>query len=401
MKYGINCPGLVIIGLMTFFLLFCLNAVHIENANAEALVSDPSVKHSDSEWSLFVETAVEYDDNVFQLSESQKDNLDNPDQGDVESGRYADMESISDVILTPRMGFKMNAVNPLGGKFGMDAWLKYNAFMKNDKKSYFETELSFSQSIGDKGRLGVEWKVLNEYYKKNYVSAVEDSNHNGNIARDERTYSPATYDEFEGTVFYRHTFIKNKVRMLSRLDVEPFGRSSIRHYDDLFSNRDKRAAIGGLNVRLGFLSKINLDFGYQFDRVISPNHSEIVLFDETINSTDVNNDGDIEGNAALYTPIDRSCNRLGIEITPSLELTDSITVFAGYQWRVSDYRSDNELDVDHYHRTVERHQFKAGASYEMSKSWSVSVEYKTTDEEEPDDDDYVENCVFLKVKCEM
>jgi hypothetical protein len=401
MKHKMPCTSYAVIGLMGLFLSIFSIIFQIEYVNAETVVIDPWVKHPGSIWSVFAETTVAYDDNVFQLSESQKNSLDNPEQDDLESGRYADMESISDIILTQRLGFKLTSMNSLGGEIGMDAWLQYNAYMKNDKKSYFETEISLTQSMGDKGRLGVEFKTLNGCYRKNYLSAADDSNDNGNIARDERTYSPAAYDEFEGVVFYRHNFIKNKDRMLSRLDVEPFGGSSIRRYNDLFSNRDKRTATGGLNVRLGFLSIINLDVGYQFDRVISPGHSELVLFDETIIGIDVNNDGDIEGNAALDTRIDRSCNRHGIEITPSLELSDNLTVFAGYQWRISYYTSDNELDIDHYHRTVERHQFKADASFEMSKFCSASVEYKTTDEEEPDDDDYVENCLMLKLKCEM
>lgn len=390
------------IGLMSLFLFIAFITVHIENVDAgTVVVIDPLGKHSGGKWSVFAETAVEYDDNVFQLSESQKDNLENPEQGDVESGRYTDMDSVSDVILTPRLGFKMNTENPLGGKVSFDTWLQYNVYMKNDGKSYSEAEFSVSQSLGDNGRIGVEWKFLNGYFRKNDLSAVDDSNDNGNIAKDERTYSPATYDEIEGTVFYRHTFIKYKDQAFSRLDVEPFGGSSSRSYDDMFGNRDKQTATGGLKIRLGFLSKLNLDLSYQYDRVTSPNHNELVLFDETVNNNDVNNDGEIKGNAALLTHIDRSCNRHGLEITPSLELSDAITVFAGYQWRASDYTSDNELDVDHYHRTVERRQFKAGASCHISKSWSASVEYKTTDEEEPDDDDYVENSISLKIKCEM
>lgn len=358
-------------------------------------------KTGQSDVSFFFETAVEYDDNVFQLSDDQKHSMDHPETGDVASGRYDGMENASDVIVTPRIGLSLDTLGFAGGRTQTGIWGQFRFFNENQEKNDFEAGCSVAQTVGSRGKVLVKWTYLHDAFKKNYLSDADDDNGNGNIARDERTYSAARYDEMEGLLSYRHTFIKEKESLLSRLDLEPFGGSSFRTYDRIFDNRDRKTATCGLGARLGFLSRIQLDLALQYDRLRSPGDDELVLYDETVNSLDVNGDGDIKENAALVTKIDRSCHRYGFSIAPSLDVTDDLTVFTAYEWRMSDYVSDNVLDVDHYRKKVQRNEMKAGLALKLNKHWSMAGEYQRTDEEEPDDDDYVENSFRLEWRFDM
>ncbi len=370
-------------------------------SSAGTVSMDGQGKAGGSDVSFFFETAVEYNDNVFQLSEDQKDSMENPEQADVLSGRYDGMENVSDVIVTPRIGLSLDALGFAGGRIRTGIWGQYRCFRENHEKNDFEAGGSVAQDVGERGKVQFKWTYLHDAFRKNYLSDADDDNGNGNIARDERTYSAARYDEFEGSLSYRHTLIKEKGNVLSKLDIEPFGGSSFRTYEPVFDNRDRKTATCGLVVRLGFLSRIQLDLAWQYDRLSSPGDEELVLYDETVRSVDVNGDGEIRENAALTTNIDRSCTRHGFSIAPSFNVTDDFAVFAGYEWRTSDYSSDNALDVDHYRKKVQKNQIKAGMSWDISKRWSVSGEYRRTDEEEPDDDDYVEDSFRLEWSFDM
>jgi hypothetical protein len=395
-------------GFTFFFMVLTIFAASedgLKTASADegtvVVIDTAGVNSTSGEWSFYAGTTLEYTDNVFELSESQKSSLENPEEDEVNNGRYKNMEEAADEIVTPVLGLKMEKGSPLGGLFGFDIWLKYNMYVNNVEKCFTETGMTFKQSVNGNGEFKVKWMYLDGYFKKNYLSSVDDANGNGNIPNDERTYSPAVYDELEGILSYRHTLVKSRESLVSRLDVEPFGGTCIRKYNDLFSNRDKRTATGGVGFHFGILSRIGLDLVYKYDRVTSPGDYELVLYDETVDDADVNGDGEIKANAPLLTRIDRSCTRHGVEISPFIDISKKWRFFVGYDWRKSSYSSANTLDMDHYGRTAERNRYKAGVSFKTKESWSVSVEYMKTNEDGPDEDDYGENALRLKVECPL
>lgn len=390
-----------------FLTVFCFLFLGIIAAGAQAqeegkdasISDDSGDKASATALKWIVEAGTVYSDNVFHITELQKADLETMDPDDVAGGRYHDMKSASDMILEPRVGLKMNMHSPLGAKLSLVSWIQYHAYVENTARNYPEAKLEVHHPVWKNGQVRTEWNYLDGFFRKNYLTEVNDINGNGNISSEERIYSPAIYDEVEGIVAYSHNWMKAKKQILSRLDTEILAGGGVRKYDDtIFRNRDRHIAVAGCGIRFGLLSTIDLKMVYRFEDVRTDNQEELVLFDETIAGEDVNNDGEIKGNAALETPVDRSCYRNSVEIVPALELMEHCTLFFRYRWRTSRYQSDNPLDIDHYHQTAYQHQFRSGMTYDFADNWSAQIEYRRTSDDSDEDDDYTENNILAAIR---
>jgi len=347
---------------------------------------------------LYAETGLEYTDNVFRLTDSQISRMKAKDYEDVVSRRYKDMDSVSDYIVEPEIGLKFGCDNPLGGKFGLKSWLKYNYYTQNEEKSFPEGGIKLKNTIGEKGVLILGGKFLSGFFKKNYLSDVDDADDDGNIPREERIYSSATYDEYEGIIAYEYVIVKAKSNTISGFDIYPFAGYRSRIYNSTFDNRDQDIGLLGLGIRLEFISRINLNMIYQYENVASPGYQELVLYNEYVSGTDVNGDGVIKKNAPLITSVDRSSNRHTLEFNSTLKLTKRFTLSLGYKNRWTSYTSDNPLDIDHYENDAHRQEIKSGISYDFSKTWSAKFEYNRTDDHDNEDGDYSQNNYLFTIR---
>lgn len=355
-------------------------------------------KKSSPKLSLYGEVGLEYTNNVYRLTEDQRSTMETNDQGDIISGRFKDMDSVSDYIIEPQIGIRLDSHSPLGGKLRLVSWIRYNSYTKNDKSSFPECRIRLKNSIKENGALSLEGSFKYGFKKKNYLSGADDINGNGNIARDERAYSSAIYDEYEGIIAYEYEFIKDKDQKISELDIRPFLGYLFRTYNSTFGNRNKDITFAGFGLHLEFMNRIDLEMIYQYERVSSPDNRELILFDETRSVIDVNGDGEIRRNAPLITHIDRSADRHTIEINPSVELTKDALFFIGYRKRTSEYTSNNPLDIEHYHQKAYRERIRSGIRYSFFKSWSAEVEYRRTDNEDEEDGIYSQNNFILTIR---
>jgi hypothetical protein len=370
-----------------------------QTTNSESSEVNETVKKGkSSKLDFYAETNFEYNDNIYRLTESQILAMNTNAAEDAAGGRYKGMDSVSDYIVAPTIGLKANTRSPLGGRFGLTSWIRYSFYTQNRESGYPEGRIKLRNSVGKNCALGLEGAFLSGFYKKNYLSDVDDANKNGNITREERIYSPAIYDEYEGILEYEHNFIKDKEKRISGIDVRPFIGYNDRSYNSKFENRDQNIALLGVGFNIEFLAKIDLDMNYLYERVSSPNLVELILFDETISWIDVNDDGRIKGNAPLFTDIDRSCRRHTLEIDPSWELAKNFIIYAGYAMRTSDYTSENPLDYEHYGVEAFRQRFTAGTKYNISKAWSAEVEYGRLDDENDEDGNYSQNRIKATIR---
>ncbi len=383
---------LFLIPLLTI-LPFAGKAHAAESGAAEKKAGDYKLK-------FYAEAGAEYTDNAFRLTGSQISKLEANAAEDAAGGRFRDMDSVSDYIISPEIGLNLNSGSPLGGRLSLTSWIRYNHYTSNRDSSYTDGRVRLKNSLGQKGSLMLEGNFLLGFFKKNYISGINDTNENGNVTRAERIYSHAVYDEYEGIVCYEHKLIDNKDASLSGLDIRPLTGLGIRRYNSAFSNRDQDIISMGLGVNLEFMSKIDLEMSYKYEDVSTPGNRELVLFDETLDGTDVNGDGEIKGNAPLITGIDRSSGRHSFEINPSIKFSKDTLLFLGYRRRVSAYESDNKLDIEHYDRNAYRDHIRAGIRHDFSKAWTAEAEYSRTDEDE-EDGDYSENSFLLKVKYDI
>ncbi|MBN1627936.1 MAG: hypothetical protein JW944_15560, partial [Deltaproteobacteria bacterium] len=188
---------------------------------------------------LFAEYGIEYTDNVFQLDSGQLWRLEKNEQLDRTGGRFEDMESGSDIIIQPSMGLKYESGSHLGGMFILTTWVRSYHYTQNERSSYPEGRIKLKNTFGKKSAVTLEGTFLSSYFRRNYLSGVYDADRNGNIPREERIYSPAIYDEYEGTVSYEYEIINNKDNEISGLDIQPFAGIISRAYNSTFSNRDQ------------------------------------------------------------------------------------------------------------------------------------------------------------------
>lgn len=345
--------------------------------------------------SVFSEFCFEYSDNIFGLTEDQISKLNENDPDDVASGRFQGIDSLSDYVVQPRVGIKWY---PDWSEFTLTAWLQYNYYIKNTDSGYPEGRVIIKYPVNKKGSFIFRGSEVYDYKKKNYLADFNDINGNGNISKEERTYSSAISNEFEGMVGYRYVITDDNEKMFSGFNIEPFIGYSVRSYNSIFDNRDKESAFGGLGVELELMNIINLEGIYRYDDVSSPGNMEYILYDEMESSIDVNGDGDIRGNAPLYTAIDRSSERHLIEVNPSIRLTEDISFSMGYSKLTTKYTSGNPLDTEHYLQTAYRKKYKSGISYSLTDTWSLRAEYCRTKDEDPEDGSYKENSYMFIIK---
>jgi|WetSurMetagenome_2_1015567.scaffolds.fasta_scaffold22860_2 hypothetical protein len=365
--------------------------------SADSSEENETQKEKTSRYKLYAETGFEYSDNVFLLTDSQILKMELNNQENVTSGRFKDMDSLSDIIIEPVVGFKINSDGLMNGKLRFVSSITYNYYMKNDKSSYPEGKLKLSNSIGKRGDLILEGCFVSGFFKKNYLSSVNDANHNGNIPRDERAYSSAVYDEYEGLIAYDYKIIK-KHKGMRGLNVEPFLGFHNRKYNSIFNNRDQGIIFGGIGAVLETALKFDIAVTYQYEDVSSPNRYELVLYDEIASGIDANGDGAKKKNAPLITHIDRSSKRHTIEIKPSYSFREKTGIFLSYKRRTTDYISGNPLDVEHYNVDAIRQQIKTGISYKFSKACSAEAEYSRVDDDNDEDGSYAQNNFLIKIK---
>jgi hypothetical protein len=381
--------------LLTIFALLC----QAQTAYSESSVKkETKKKEKPLSLDFYAETSFEYNDNVFKLTESQISTMAENAAKDAVGGRFEGMESTSDFIVEPTVGIRVNAKSPLGGKFGLTSWIRYNHYTQNRDASYSEGRIRLKNTIGKNDSLALQGTFLSGFYRKNYLSGVNDTNRNGNITRIERIYSPAFYDEYEGMLEYERNVIKNKESAISRVDARPFIGYHDRSYNAIFHNRDQNIPFIGVGLSGEFGGRVNINIIYLYERVSSPNNFELILFDETISRVDVNGDYKIKANAPLTTKVNRSCRRHTIEIDPSWELAKNFAIYAGYERRTSDYIADNPLDIEHFNIGALRQRISAGTKYSISKAWSAEVEYRRIDDDNDEDGNYLQNIVQATIR---
>jgi hypothetical protein len=388
MKYFILRISLVISLAVTFSVTESVQGADSETAEK---------KDGDSKVKFYAEAGIEYTDNPFRLTESQISKMEENAVEDMAGGRFKDMDSVSDYLIIPEIGFNYGTDSPLGGRLALNSWVRYNYCMENRNRSFLEGRIRLKNSIGKNGSLSLEGNILLDYYKKNYLSGINDENENGNATREERIYSPAVYDEYEWMISYEHKLIKDKDKRISGMDITPFAGYGIRRHNSIFRNRDLDIPFLGMGIALEFISRIDIDMTYKYEWVSAPGNQELILFDETLRGTDVNYDGEIKANAPVITGIDRSSKRYSVEIKPSFKFSKDTLLSLGYRKRVSAYESDNSLDIEHCDQHAYRDRISLGLRHDFSKAWSAETEYSRTHEDE-EDGEYSENSILMKIK---
>lgn len=337
-------------------------------------------------WKLKTTVGAElsYVTNAFNLSTASIDRMEAALPEDQVSGRYKDMDSVEDLILTPRVKFALKG-HGLGGR---DLQIKpdvtYHLYLQNSKKSYLELEVDFEHEVWTDGVLLLVLGYKPDVHKKNYLANATDLT--GGVTADERVYKPATYDDTSVDITYRHRLWKRGKGQAGMKLVSVFGEVGLgvqnREFADPFENRNEDSVIADAELGFKFDNQVELSVEYVLERVKAPAGSEVLILDEPRFGVDFNSDGDaLDNNIRSVQKVDRTYLDHTIGVKARVKITKDWAGEGRYDYRIQDYESTERFDVTHAGREDTRHRFGVGLKRDFAPKWTLGLELELTSEE--------------------
>lgn len=353
-----------------------LFAICFGNAVEEAHASSkPRSKRYQWQIKLDAQGELEHNSNVFRLSPAQEGKIKLDLPGDQVSGRFKDMESVSDLIFSPSLAFKALIRRSLfGRKLSLRAGVRYHQYRQNPKMSYANVGLSIQQEISKRSKLRFRSEYIPSRFRKNYLAeAIDDT---GQVTRDERIYREGVYREWDVALDYKHRFLKRKKGKLG-LTGDILVGYTLRRYDAPFEGRDKEALRGRLLVDLDLTKWWKADVEFTYESVDRPVGQEVLILDEPDFLVDFSGDGDqLDIDIRTVQRIDRSYVIQRIEVSTQFDLTKSLDFSAGYERFMRDYSSREPIDPIHIDREDRRDAIKLELDYRVWRGLNFKASYK-------------------------
>ncbi len=342
--------------------LFCSNGLLGQNKNKKKL-----------KWNLESRIYFKHNDNVFRLLDRKIARLELGNNSDLVSGRFKDMNSVTDYILSPKVIFNLKFPSPFGRKISVITSFGYNIYFSNSKSNYSDLGLEIRQQVGKNGRVNIEFDGSFGFFMRNYLSDAIDANNNGNITSSERRYAAGIYNEYELEGSYRYSIrVRDKKNknffQTPGIFVEPLASLLWRNFNQTFSNRSRNGVEIGIELTLDPNQYFNLEFNYSYIMLKSPNEEELVLIDETATGLNM-------GDSAVTTNIDRSRNQHNIGGSLVVFPLKKLKIYLEYELQELNYLSTNPLDYNHYNWAINRTKLGFGVRWRLKKKWYAKLEY--------------------------
>jgi len=331
---------------------------------------DPVTNKWNSEWNL--KFNVEWNDNVFKFSDSQKDRFDRRASVDEINGRFKDMESISDIIFSIAPEYKLKTKNGLFNKtLKLSGKIYFYHYLNNTAKDYFKIRLSAKQKVSKRGQVRLKTNFKYAYFVKNYLFDATDTT--GSVSGDERIYREGVYDEWNVYLSYKHKFKQWKRDFSGELRLG----YEIRKYNDEFPGRNSGAPGVGFTLEGEIVKWASLRFKYYYEVLSSPVTQEVLLLDEQDYRVDFNNDRDFaDNNVRTVQSIDRSRNSNSFEFGLTIKPIKRIELKAKYETESKDYKSNELIDPNYKYREDSNRKIKLELVYRLFKVIYLEFEYK-------------------------
>ena len=317
---------------------------------------------------------AEWNDNVFKLSTSQMDRMNLNDSGDVVSGRFNDMESINDIILSivPQIEIKtkkglFDRSLSFSGKIG------YQHFIHNNKRSNVKLGLSVQQKISKSGKIELLGEYAPSIFLKNYLAEATDTT--GGVSPAERIYLEGVYNELELLLSYHHRFRKWIMDAKGNL----FLGYRTRNYDDWFTGRNQDAIKAGLSGEIEPAKWMIFKLGYYIESVNSPITPEVMILDEPDYQIDFNNDRDFaDNNRRTIQTVNRSRTSQNIEIGLNVIPVKHLVIIGELKFRFKDYESQEPIDPNYKDRKDTKTKYAFGIEYRIVKGLFLMFKFEST-----------------------
>jgi hypothetical protein len=339
----------------------------------QVCASGPARSAGTLDFSVHFESQFRYDDNVYHFSDDQEDRFDDKDPGNEANGRFDDMDSTDDWIWRPGLWFELEA--PGIGKnndFHIEPWLEYDLYFRNDERRHVRTGLDLRHELPGPQDLRLDFRYIGEKLRKNYfVDSVDDPG--DNVRLDERIYRPAFYQEWRlGAAFQRKLWSvkRKKGSCAPRALYGEIGlRAEWRRFNRTHRNRDYDS-IGPLVEFRTEARNWSLGLRYVFTDRIAPNDFENILVEKR--------SGD---NVVMRTRVDRSRFDHELRLEGRWEFLPRSHVRVRYDWRYSDYESENPRDAAYFERRDSRQRIDVEFGYRWNRMLRLDAGVRWTDDD--------------------
>jgi len=326
-------------------------------------------------WRADVESnaAVEYDNNIFLLSPTQRASVASPSAGATSSGRYQGMESANDVIGVGSIAIRLNGPGARGRTIEITPEISYEFASRNRLRREAAGALSVAQSLGGGRRIRLKAGSTPSHFSRNYMSDAVDADANGSISSSERIYRRGQYGEYSIVGDLRLPLAANSSKS-APIVLEAGGGYYARSYDAPFGVRDLNGPTASVSLDIGQKSPVELELTYDLAVLSAATGVQVVLLDEPLYSVDFNGNGtttDLSARAAV--DIDRS--RLEHQIGGTLVFDTGRRVDAslGFDYRIRSFRSTLPYDEDNAGRRDNRSGIRGSLRARMARGVYLST----------------------------
>lgn len=340
-------------------------------AHAQRPVSEPRGSAAvEKGWratpSVRVET--EFDDNVFLLSPGKRSQLEVPADAP-SSGRYAGMQSASDLITTMQAMLGAKGPGLLGRTLELSAGARYELYARNADRRNVSLRVAAEQSLPQGKRLRLSASVTPRYFAKNYLADAIDRDLDGDISPDERVYAAGRYDDVTVGLDYRFRLAKSTRSRPFGATLQPSVGYYARTYEAPFSGRDVSGPTAGLTLAMDLSKRAGLDVEYGFASLLATPARQIMILDELAFDRDFNGNGTSDDAFARAVEMaDRSRVEHAIAASFRYELSARADLELEAEHRTRSFRSAQPFDVANNGRSDARNTVGAELSIKLARS---------------------------------
>lgn len=355
-----------------FFAAAPLFAQSLDSQSASAAAKAPG---SAKAWQIDVQSkaGLQYDDNVFLLSQNQRNEVASPSAGATISGRYAGMESASDMLGVGNIALQVSGPGARGRTLEITPEISYEFASRNQLRREAAAGLSIAQSLGGGRRIRLKAGSTPSHFARNYLSDAVDADASGSISSNERIYKKGQYGEYS---------IGGDLRVPLRASTSEAvlglgGGYYARSYDAPFAVRDLSGPTVTVSLDVGQKSPVGVELTYDLAALSAAQGRQVVLLDEPIYNIDFNGNGRTSDlNARAFVDIDRS--RLEHQMGAALRFDTGrrATASVGYEYRIRSFRSTLPYDEADAGRRDNRSTIRGSIRAKMAKGVYASAGVK-------------------------
>jgi hypothetical protein len=331
-------------------------------------------------WTFRAGLEALYDTNVFDLSEDSLDLMSQHRASDQISGRFDDMNSADDTILTTEVGLQRTDAGWGGNDLHIEPRIRYLRYSQNPKMSHAEFFLDMRQELQGANALELDLRYKNDVFTENYLADAVDLT--GSVSSSERRYEPGVYDEWSMALSYerrlwsrsRDSWAIWRASGIRRLNMDATLGAGHRKYQLPFSNRDRDRLSARMRLEVELGKQWRIAGGYTFDRDRTNDDREVVIRDEDDFDIDFNGDGDrVDQNVRAFEKVDRSRNQqiFDLRLTWDFAKHWSASIKGAYQ--LQDYLSNEPVDTTYRDRVDRERSFRVDLDWEFIENWTASV----------------------------